>query len=126
MTPFIVRRNSSPKISPPFPHKISKNSENTPALNDRELTYKFGGSTLYPHKSEAKDSYVSTTQTEFSDPRTKQIHPFLLDIKNTGYLKNPLTNDLKTYHQGVKDYPAERFKSEYELKFNKKQVDHFR
>ena len=90
------------------------------------MTYKYGGSTFYAHKSVSVDPFLSATRTAFCDPNSKKITPFLLDVKNTGYLKNPLTNDLKTYHHGVQDYPQERFKSEYDVNFNKKVIDYFR
>jgi len=97
-----------------------------PILEPREITHKFGGSTFYPHRSVSVGQFRSTMKTHFCDPRLHEIGPYLLNTKSTGYQKNPLTNDLRTYHKDLRAAPEDRFNSEYHCRYNRKRVEYFR
>ena len=92
----------------------------------REITHKFGSATFYPHRSTSVSQFNSTMKTHFGNPKATSIAPYFLNMKSTGYQKNPLTNDLDTYHKGVVDTPEQRFQSEYHTRFNQKRNEYFR
>ena len=107
-----------------FFNKKTCKLELPPILNNRELTSNYGGTTLYPHRSSTVSEKLSTTKSTFLPPTQSKIAPFLLNSKATGYLKNPLTNDLRTFNYQITDKPAERFISEYDVCYNKRVLKH--
>ncbi len=62
--------------------------------------------------------FKSSYSDEFKDPRSQPAPRFLLNLKSSGYCKNNLTNDGKTYYYNRNENIEDRNLTEYKSSFS--------